>query len=73
MPTAPKSARATVTSVADLGVEAGVFMVYGAWAFGGLVATAAYVRVVAALVGALFTDQPARQRPKKRLATMQPR
>jgi hypothetical protein len=39
--------RATVTSVAGLGVELTTFVVYAAWAFGGLAAVAGYGLVVA--------------------------
>jgi hypothetical protein len=42
--------RATVTSVAGLGIEVGSLLVFAAWAIGGAVAVAVLVLVVVPLV-----------------------
>jgi predicted MFS family arabinose efflux permease len=50
----PGSVRATVTSVAGLGVETGALLVFGAWALGGALAVAVlFAAVVPVVAGGL--------------------
>lgn len=51
--------RATVTSVAALGTEIACFVVYGTWAWGGLVPVAAAWLLVAAAIPWLLRPRPA--------------
>jgi hypothetical protein len=64
--------RATITSVASVGVELAGLLVFAAWALGGPVAVAGLVLAVVPVVGAALSSSPGRAAGRPRASSPPP-